>query len=275
MPRSTYSRLVVPRRAKDDSVLGLLSLSSPLGFEQQGEDLVACFRDAAAAREAGQALAVRRIRHRLVTDIPEEDPLEAYRALSRPFTVGRRFWIDPGDPSDSTPPGGRIALRLPASRAFGTGAHESTRLALLALEEEDLADEAVLDAGTGSGVLALAAAALGARSAVGYDTSSEAVFVAHDNVRRHSFGGRVALVAAPTEAIRGAFRVVIANLLPEELLPIRAQLAARVARGGHLILSGIPEEREDEVLAKLRWRRFSLEGRRRENGWVCVCLARG
>ena len=256
-------------------MLGLLSLSSPLGFENQGEDLVACFREASAAREAGQALTFRRIRHRLVTDIPEDDPFETYRALSRPFPVGRRFWIDPGDPSDSTSPQGRIALRLPASRAFGTGAHESTRLALLALEEEDLVGKDVLDAGTGSGVLALAAAALGARRAVGYDTDSEAVFVALENVRRHSFGVCVALLAASSEAIRGTFGVVIANLLPEELMPMRAHLAARVARGGHLIVSGIPEESEEEVLTKLRGRRWALAGRRSENGWVCVCLERG
>jgi len=274
MPRSKYSRLVVPRKARDDSVVGLLSLSSPLGFLQTGEDLVACFREASSAREAGRALALRRIRHELVTDIPEGDPLETYRAASRPFAVGRRFWIDPGDPSDSATPEGRIALRLPASRAFGTGAHESTRLALLALEEEALEGKDVLDGGTGSGVLALAATALGADRAVAYDTDPEAVFLARENLRRHLFGSRVLLLAGPTEAISGTFAVVVANLLPEELFSIRAALTARVAAGGHLILSGIPAEREEEVLSKVRSRRWPLAGCRRANGWTCVCLER-
>lgn len=62
--------------------------------------------------------------------IPEGDPLEAFRAASRPFAVGKRFWLDPGDPSDSKPLTGRIALRFPASTAFGTG---SRVLALAAL----------------------------------------------------------------------------------------------------------------------------------------------
>ena len=202
MARLIYSRLTVRKRAKDDAVLGLLSLHGPLGFVEEGRDLVACFREAAAARGAGDALAQASVEFELTTDIPEGDPLEAFRAASRPFAVGRRFWLDPGDPSDSAPPAGRIALRVPASRAFGTGGHESTRLALAALEDEPLEGARVLDAGTGSGVLALAAAALGARQAVGYDTDADAVFVARDNLGRHPFGSRVSLFAGKTEALR-------------------------------------------------------------------------
>lgn len=271
-----FSRLVVPRKASEDAdaVLGILALHEPLGFVEEGNDLVACFREAARAREAASALASRGIRCELVTDIPEGDPLEAFRAASRPFPVGRRFWLDPGDPSNSAPPAGRIALRLPASRAFGTGGHESTRLALMALEDENLDGLAVLDVGTGSGVLALGAAALGASLAVGHDTDLEAVFVARENVRLHAFGDRVALTAAPAAAIHGTFPVVIANLLPEEFFSIRAAVLARVARGGVLILSGIPKEREGEVVDRVRSRRFALTGRRIENGWTSVCLAR-
>jgi len=210
-----------------------------------------------------------------VTDLPEEDPLEAYRAASRPFVVGERFWIDPGPPSTAAPPAGRIALRLPASRAFGTGGHESTRLALRALEEERLDGADVLDAGTGSAVLALAAVALGARRAFGFDSDTEAIFVARDNLRLHPFGGRVALAACTAAAVSGAFRVVVANLLPEELLPMKALLFARVAPGGRLVASGIPTEREEEVVSKLKGRRWTLGGCRRENGWTCATLERG
>src|SRR3979490_1638715 len=126
--RPKYSRVVVPRKARDDSVLGTLWLHAPLGFVEEGRDLVACFRDAESARRANSALSARGVRSEVVTDISEGDPLEAFRAASRPFAVGRRLWIDPGDPSDSEAPAGRVALRLPASRAFGTGGHASTRL---------------------------------------------------------------------------------------------------------------------------------------------------
>jgi ribosomal protein L11 methyltransferase len=275
LARLKYSRLTVPRRAKDDALIGVLSLFDPLGFEERGSDLVACFRAAADARAAGHTLESSRVRHELVTDIPEEDPFEAYRAASRPFQVGTRFWIDPGQPTNAPPPAGRIALRLPASRAFGTGGHESTRLALAALEEEPLEGESVLDVGTGSGVLALAAAALGARRAIGFDSDVQAVFVARENLSLHAFGDRVMLAACGPTAVMGRFAVVVANLLPDELLPVRASLCARVEHGGRLIVSGIPAEREPEVVPKLRGRRWTLAGCRRENGWTCVTLERG
>lgn len=249
-------------------------MHSPLGFVEEGADLVACFRDPDDARGAAFDLEERRIRADLVTDIPEGDPLEAFRAASRPFVVGERFWIDPGDPSDSVPPAGRIALRLPASLAFGTGGHESTRLALLALEDDPPRGLAVLDVGTGSAVLALAAAALGADYAVGYDTDLDAVLVARENLRRHDWGGRVRLVAGPASAIAGTFPVVVANLLPDELFAIRREVAASVAPGGRLVLSGIPSEREGEVLARMRSKRFALAGRRSENDWCCLWLER-
>ncbi len=274
MSRLKYSRLFIPRKANDDAVLGIVSLYGPLGFSQEGRDLVACFREASSAREASLALASSRTRCELVTDIPEGDPLEAFRAASRPFAVGRRLWIDPGDPSDSEPPSGRLVLRLPASRAFGTGGHESTRLVLLALEEEALDGLAVLDVGTGSGVLALAAAALGAERAIGYDADLEAVFVARENLRLHPFGCRVSLVAASADAIGGTFPLVVVNLLPEEFLPIRKGVLARVAPRGRLIVSGIPREREGEMLASLRSRRWRLAGRRTEKEWTCLCLER-
>src|SRR6202162_326829 len=136
MSRLKYSRLVVPRKARDDGVLGIVALYGPLGFVEEGRDLVAYFRDAEAARGASQALSPPRVRFELVTDTPEGDPLEAFRAASRPFAVGERFWLDPGEPSDSKPPTGRIALRLPASTAFGTGGHELTRLVLPFLGDE-------------------------------------------------------------------------------------------------------------------------------------------
>jgi ribosomal protein L11 methyltransferase len=274
LPRK-YSRLTVAGKAKDDAVVGLLALHGPLGFAEEGRDLVACFRSAATALEAEAAARSRGFRTALATDVAEGDPLEAFRAASRPFVVGRRLWIDPGEPGPGQPPAGRIALRIPASRAFGTGTHESTRLALLALEDEVRPDADVLDAGTGSGVLALAAAALGARRAVGFDTDLEAVFVARENARRHAFGARVGLFAGPVDAAAGRFALVVANMLPEELVPLLPALAARLERGGRLILSGIPAERERAVAARGRSRRLRLAGRYREGAWSCLCLSRG
>jgi ribosomal protein L11 methyltransferase len=271
--RLFFSRLLIPRKAADDAILGLLSLHEPLGFEAVGRDLVAFFRDAAAAREASDRLRSARIRHTLTTDILEGDPLESYRALAKPFTVGRRLWIDPGDDSPS-PPRSRIALRVPASRAFGTGSHASTRLALQALEDEPLEGRSVLDVGTGSGILALAAAALGAGRAVGLDTDAEAVFVARENCGRHPFGERVRLYAGPLAACAGEFDLVVANMLAQEVLPEARRILARAGRRGRVLVSGITREREAAVLARLRGARWKLAGRRTEDEWSCLCLAR-
>ncbi len=269
-----YSRLVVPRKAQDDALAGLLSLYAPLGLAEEGRDLVACFRTAEAARRARAEVESRGYKTSLSTDLPEGDPLEAFRAASCPFVVGERLWIDPGEPGTAKPPPGRTALRLPASRAFGTGGHESTRLALRALEEEVGGDSRVLDAGTGSGILALAAAALGAQWAVGFDTDLDSVLVARENLRRHPFGARVLLFAGPVEAAEGKFSIVVANMLPEELAPILPALSARVAKGGRLLISGIPGGREAEVARRARGRRFRLSSRYRENDWSCLCLSR-
>ncbi len=274
MPRPRFSRLEIPRKSGDDALLGVLSLFGPLGFETVGKDLVAFYREAGVARLASERLRRQRVRHELTTDIPEGDPLEAFRAQSRAFAVGRRFWIDPGESSEARAPEDRIALRLPASLAFGTGTHASTRLALLALEEESLGGGRVLDVGTGSGVLALAAAALGARLAVGLDTDSQAVFVARENLRRHPFGDRVKLFAGPLSACAGGFDLVVANMLAEEILPEARRILACAGRRGRVLLSGITGEREAAVLDRMRTARWKLAGRLVEEEWRCVCLAR-
>ncbi len=264
MSRLKYSRLVIPRKARDDGVLGLVALYGPLGFVEEGRDLVACFRDADAARRASQALSASRVRFDLVTDLAEGDPLEVFRAASRPFAVGQRFWIDPGNPSDSRPPSGRIALRLPASTAFGTGGHESTRLVLLSLADEPPSGFQVLDVGTG----------LGASRAFGFDTDADAVFTARENLARHPFGARVTLHAGSIEAVAGVFPLVVANLLPEEFLPMRAAVMRRVAPGGRLILSGLPLAREERLRERLTSRRWQLSSRRTEGEWACLGLER-
>lgn len=272
--RQRYSRLFVPNKTGDDAVLGILLLHDPLGFEDAGRDLVAFFRDSGAARGAAEALRSRKVRHALTTDITEGDPLEAYRAASRPFAIGRRLWMEPGESQRAAAPEGRISLRVPASRAFGTGSHASTRLALLALEDEALEGRTVLDVGTGSGVLALAAAALGARLAVGLDTDAEAVFVARENLAHHAFGPRVRLYAGPLSACAGKFDLVVSNMLAAEILPEARRLLGGAARQGRVLLSGVTRDGEPSVLAKMRTGRWKLDGRRTEGEWISLCLAR-
>ena len=274
MAARTYSRLVVPRGAGDEVAAGIVWRFSPLGCVEEGANLVACFRDRADAHRAEKALFGSRISSEVVADLVEEDPMAVFRAASRPFLVGRRFWVDPGDPSDAPAPEGKIALRVPASMAFGTGGHESTRLALEALEDLPVGGSNLLDVGTGSGILALAAAGLGASRVVGLDTDDEAVFVAGANRARHPFGPSISLVAGPIGSLFASFGIVVANMLPAELLEVLVPMKARVEPAGRLLLSGIPLDDERPMTRHFEPAHWDLSERRVEGEWVCLILDR-
>lgn len=150
---------------------------------------------------------------------------------------------------------GGAALVIDPGQAFGTGGHASTRLALAlldALPETALLDARVLDAGTGSGVLALAALALGAREAVAFDLDASAVREAAANATRNGLAPRVRLFTGPIAALRTPpFDLALANLLRSELLPILPDLTARLRSGGRAVLSGLLASERGPVEAAL------------------------
>lgn len=210
-------------------------------------------------------------------ELPETDWLASWREQARPFAVGERFWLDPrepGEPLTGPTPDGRIPLALPAHRAFGTGGHESTRLILELLEAFPVAGRRVLDVGTGSGVLALAALALGARRAVGYDPEAAAVFEARLNGRRNGY--RPLLFAGQTASLApGApFDLVLVNIVPERILPEIAELTRLLAAPGALVFSGILLERGSRVVERLGVLGFEVAAERRAGEWVAYRFAR-
>jgi ribosomal protein L11 methyltransferase len=141
------------------------------------------------------------------------------------------------------------ALRLLDAPAFGTGHHPTTALCLEILEEILLSEhlESVLDVGTGSGILALAALQLGVRQAVGLDLDAEALEVAAENARRNHLADRLQLVLGGPAAVAGTWPLVMANVLAAPLMDMAPVLVRRLARGGRLLLSGIPCSLEAEV----------------------------
>ncbi len=185
---------------------------------------------------------------------PATDWSQAWRAGLEAIVVSRELVVRPSCVAPARAPG-QAEIEIDPGQAFGTGGHESTRLALELLAAQLPALRAgarVLDVGTGSGVLALAALRLGAGFALGLDIDPVAVAVAAENARRNGLAGRLCLVAGSLDALApGRFDLVLANLLKRELLPLATQLARQLQPGVRVLLSGLLVDEEQEVVGRL------------------------
>lgn len=175
------------------------------------------------------------------------------------------------------PPAVRIggsALRLIDSNAFGTGCHATTALCLEALENVLAVErfESVLDVGTGSGILALAALMMGVPQAVGLDIDAAALEAAAENARLNHLADRLQLALGGPDAVDGAWALVVANILAAPLIEMAPVLVRRIANRGQLILSGIPSSLESEVRQAYRHLGMRHIGSATRAGWVLLIL---
>ena len=164
------------------------------------------------------------------------------------------------------------AVRLIDAPAFGTGLHPTTALCLEALDAavQFVAPGAMLDVGTGSGILALAALALGVPCALAIDIDDEALQVAAENARINGVSDRLQLARGGPETVTGTWPLVLANVLAAPLIEMAPALVRRVGHHGHLVLSGIPssvEEDVDRAYRHLGMRRVRATSRA---GWVAL-----
>lgn len=196
----------------------------------------------------------------------------AWRRGLEPRRVGHRVVVAPTW-TDPEPDPGDVVVELDPGMAFGTGEHGTTRGALRLLEQAVERGDRVLDVGTGSGVLAIAAAGLGAQRVVAIDRDDGAVRTAEENAVRNDVGGRVELLhleATPaTVRLLGppVFDVIAANLLTSRLLPLLGPFRAASADDGRLILGGILGEEADEMTAAAAGAGWRLEQEDRDEGW--------
>lgn len=168
-------------------------------------------------------------------------------------------------------------IELDPGMAFGTGTHPSTRLCLLGLGDEIKPGDAVFDIGTGSGILAIAAAKLGASHVDAVDVEPVAVRSARENASRNCVGGLIQIEegsAGPDQPITGQYDLVLANIIARVLIEIADGVAAAVKPGGTLVLAGIIESREPATRAAYEQCGLVFDRRAQIEDWVSLVLRR-
>ncbi len=233
----------------------------------------------AAAREVAEALGhlqafgLRTIGELRTRIVHERDWAGAWKAYFPVLRVGEHLIIRPTWRRHRAIDGD-VVIAMDPGMAFGTGLHPTTRLCLAALEP--LADRRVLegarvlDLGCGSGILAIVAVKLGARSALGLDVDPIAIEATTANARRNRLTRRVRARQGSLPSGEPPFDVVLANLIAGVLIPLAGSLAAELRPGGTLLASGIFIDRADEVIEAFMAHGFDVTVRSDEGDWVAL-----
>lgn len=214
-------------------------------------------------REAAQAAGLATAPQFHVAQLADEDWVRKTQAQFAPTEIGERLWVGP---SWHRPPKGRASVQLDPGLAFGTGTHPTTRLVLQLLERRVHGGERVLDYGCGSGILAIAAAKLGAAHVDAVDVDPQAVETANANALLNG----IALRATLPEALgASAYDIVVSNILTQPLIVLAPLLAARAVKGGRIALAGILESQGPDVVhAYSPW--FEIRAAAIEDVWVLL-----
>lgn len=256
----------------EETLFATLDDFSPSAIEERGDGIRAFFpspeqREGARAQLTAQGIAA------VAIDVPDDDWAARSQQNLAPITVGRIVVIpDPRAPILPQPlVPDPLSIVIRPSMGFGTGHHATTRLCLAALQTLDLQGATVLDVGTGSGILAIAAVRLGATRARGIDFDADAIQSAVENLELNPEAGGVIFELADlsTDSLPAA-DVVTANLTGAVLARSAGRLLALLHPGGTLIVSGILSPEEEMV--RQAFSAAHLANRRQEDEWVCLVL---
>lgn len=209
-----------------------------------------------------------------VKPVQDEDWADNWKQYFHTQRVGQHFVIQPSWESYAAKPDD-VVLRLDPGAAFGTGTHPTTAMCLEAVESLVKLGMTVFDVGTGSGVLAIAAAKLGAAEVVAKDYDALAAKVAAENAAEN--GVRDVIETGTSDKLQnfeGKADVVLANIIADIIIPLFDELNDHLKPGGRLLASGIIDTREAEVVRAAEQRGFAVEERRTRDGWVALVIGR-
>lgn len=199
----------------------------------------------------------------------EEDWANTWKQYYKPSKVGEKIVVKPIW-EEYTPKDGELVVDLDPGMAFGTGTHETTRMCIQALERYVKEDSTVFDVGCGSGILAIAAAKLGSKLAVGVDLDPVAVESSIENVKYNNLDNIEILYGNLVEVIDGKADIVVANILAEIICILADDVKRVIKEGGIFITSGIIHDRVDMVCEKLEVTGFEVVEKNKDGEWNCI-----
>lgn len=213
----------------------------------------------------------------------DNDWAHSWQKYYQPMAVGEKLYIVPQWMRENPVPAGKTPLYLNPGLTFGTGSHASTQLCLMGLEEYTVPGRPVLDLGCGSGILSIAALALGASHAAAVDIDPKAVDVAYENAAFNGIGrDRYRVLAGNVlddrdlvaDLAKEKYALVLANIVADVIIPLSAMAGAFLDEGAVFLCSGIIDTRADEVAAALEQNGLHVFRRREQKGWVSLAARR-
>lgn len=228
---------------------------------------------AEAAAYLKEQLSFSNIPFALVTDsIKEEDWSNEWKKYYHPIRVGKKMIICPSWESCEQNEDD-VKITLDPGMAFGTGTHETTRLCMQLLENYITDETRMLDVGCGSGILAITALLLGAKSAVGVDIDELAVKVAQENAERNQVSDKLQLICGDlTAKVEGKYDVICANIVADVIIRMSHDICSFMHKDSVLLCSGIIEPREAEVMRAMSDCGLKHITTLRERGWVAAAF---
>lgn len=207
-------------------------------------------------------------------NVHDEDWSEVWKRFYKPFRAGKRLVVKPTWESYEAQPDD-LVMEIDPGMAFGSGTHETTGMCMELLEEALRPGDRVMDVGTGSGILAIGAAMLGAQEVLAVDIDPDAVKVAWENIAQNHLTGRIRAVQGNLlEGIDGVCEVCVANIIADIICLFAAPLNEHIVPGGLFICSGIIKEREQDVMNALHAADYTVLEVRRKGEWVAMLCRR-